>query len=178
MTAIAKGEPHHWASLAGDAQAGPLTAMFDGPRVDASYDPMRKQGAIVLGNGGDNSNGSAGTFYEGVMTAGYPSDATDDAVQANVVAAGYGVRQLSLAPASATASSPGLQTFAPGSSQDSTLTFTNTSTSRALAVQLSLPVPDGWRVNATGKTVFPSVAPGASVRTTFTVTSGTTAVQR
>ena len=38
---------------------------------------MRKQGAIILGNGGDNSNGSQGTFYEGVMTSGYPSDATD-----------------------------------------------------------------------------------------------------
>ncbi|MFG2059327.1 arabinofuranosidase catalytic domain-containing protein [Micromonospora sp. NPDC048930] len=29
------------------------------------------------------------TFYEGAMVAGYPSDATEDAVQANVVAAGY-----------------------------------------------------------------------------------------
>ena len=72
VTAVAKGEPHHWASLGGDAQQGPLATMFDGPRVDASYDPMRKQGAIVLGNGGDNSNGSQGTFYEGVMTAGLP----------------------------------------------------------------------------------------------------------
>src|SRR5262249_16809531 len=40
--------------------------------------------------GGDNSNGSAGTFYEGVMTSGLPSDATENAVQANIVAAGYG----------------------------------------------------------------------------------------
>ncbi|WP_425560046.1 arabinofuranosidase catalytic domain-containing protein, partial [Microbispora corallina] len=30
-----------------------------------------------------------GTFYEGVMTSGYPSDATESAVQANIVAAGY-----------------------------------------------------------------------------------------
>ena len=57
VTAVAKGEPHHWASLGGDAQQGSLSTMFDGPRVDSSYDPMRKQGAIVLGNGGDNSNG-------------------------------------------------------------------------------------------------------------------------
>ena len=87
VTAVAKGEPHHWASLGGDAQQGALTTMFDGPRVDPSYDPMRKQGGIVLGNGGDNSNGSQGTFYEGVMTAGYPTDATDQQVQANIVAA-------------------------------------------------------------------------------------------
>ena len=70
VTAMAKGEPHHWTSLGGDAQKGDLTIMFDGPRVDPTYDPMRKQGAILLGNGGDNSNGSQGTFYEGVMTAG------------------------------------------------------------------------------------------------------------
>jgi hypothetical protein len=28
-------------------------------------------------------------FFEGVMTAGIPTDAADDAVQANIVAAGY-----------------------------------------------------------------------------------------
>src|SRR5213078_2030672 len=106
VTAVAKGEPHHWASLGGDAQQGALSTMFDGPRVDASYDPMRKQGAIVLGNDGDNSNGSQGTFYEGVMTAGYPTDATDNAVQANIVAAKYDVQRLSLTPASATATPP------------------------------------------------------------------------
>ncbi len=30
-----------------------------------------------------------GTFFEGVMTQGYSTDAADDAVQANIVAAGY-----------------------------------------------------------------------------------------
>ena len=53
---------------------------------------MHKQGAILLGNGGDNGNGSSGTFYEGVMTTGYPTEATTDAVQANIVAAKYDVR--------------------------------------------------------------------------------------
>jgi hypothetical protein len=48
------------------------------------------QGAIILGIGGDNSRKAIGTFYEGVMTTGYSSDATDDAVHANIVAAGYG----------------------------------------------------------------------------------------
>ena len=50
---------------------------------------MEKEGAIILGTGGDNSDGAQGTFYEGVMTSGYPSDATENAVQANIVAAGY-----------------------------------------------------------------------------------------
>ena len=128
VTAMAKGEPHHWTSMGGDAQQGALSVMFDGPRVNGTYDPMRKQGAILLGNGGDNSNGSQGTFYEGAMTAAgtFPTDATDQLVQANVVAAKYDVPRLSLAPASATAAPPGLQTFSPGSSQDTTVTFTNT----------------------------------------------------
>ncbi|MFI1096633.1 arabinofuranosidase catalytic domain-containing protein [Streptomyces sp. NPDC020917] len=172
VTAVAKGEPHHWATLGGDAQQGALTTMFDGQRVNSTYDPMRKQGAIVLGNGGDNSNGSQGTFYEGVMTSGYPSDATDQAVQANVVAARYGVQQLSLAPAAATDTPPGLQTFAPGTSQDSTLTFTNTGRSPALGVRLNLALPGGWDARAKGTHVFASVKPGQSVSTTFTITSG------
>jgi hypothetical protein len=177
VTAVAKGEPHHWASLGGDAQTGDLTTMFDGPRVDSSYDPMRKQGAIVLGNGGDNSNGSQGTFYEGVMTAGYPSDATDQQIQANVVAAKYDVQQLSLTPASATATPPGLQTFAPRSSQDSTVTFTNTTGSSAVGVKLSISVPRQWTSVVPGThdpsvTFGQPVAPGASVSATFRVTSG------
>ena len=180
VTAMAKGEPHHWASLGGDAQQGSLSTMFDGPRVDASYDPMRKQGAILLGNGGDNSNGSQGTFYEGVMTAGYPTDATDQRVQANVVAARYDVQQLSLTPASATTTPPGLQTFAPGSSQQSTVTFTNTTGAPAVGVKLSISVPDKqWTSVIPGTTdtsqTFDSVAPGASVSTTFKVTSGSAA---
>ena len=72
VTAIAKGEAHHWVSLGGDAQKGALSVIFDGKRVNPTYDPMRKQGAILLGNGGDNSDGSAGTFYEGALTAAGP----------------------------------------------------------------------------------------------------------
>src|SRR5437763_5857094 len=162
VTAIAKGEPHHWASLGGDAQTSALSTMFDGPRVDSSYDPMRKQGAIVLGNGGDNSNGAQGTFYEGVMTAGFPADATDQKVQANIVAAKYDVQRLSLTPASATATPPGLQTFAPGSAQRSTVSFTNTTGARATAVKLSISAPKGWTSVVPGTTdtsmTFDSVA--------------------
>jgi hypothetical protein len=51
---------------------------------------MRKHGAIILGIGGDDSNTGGGNFFEGVMTSGYSSNATDDAVQANIVAAAYG----------------------------------------------------------------------------------------
>jgi hypothetical protein len=180
VTAMAKGEPHHWASLGGDAQKGPLSVMFDGPRVNATYDPMRKQGAILLGNGGDNSVASQGTFYEGAMTAAgtFPADATDQLVQANVVAAKYEVARLSLAPASATATPPGLQTFSPGSSQDTTVTFTNTTEVPATAVTLSITLPNKqWSSVVSGsrqtsKVFAEPVAPGTSVSATFKVTSG------
>ena len=83
--------PGHWAIAikGGDATQGALKVHWDGKRAPG-YAPMKKQGAVILGIGGENSDNSDGTFYEGVMTTGYASDATDDKVQANVVAAGYG----------------------------------------------------------------------------------------
>jgi non-reducing end alpha-L-arabinofuranosidase len=72
-----------------NAQSGTLATWYDAARPQG-YSPMHKQGAIVLGIGGDDSNTGGGNFYEGVMTSGYSSNTTDDAVQANVVAAGYG----------------------------------------------------------------------------------------
>jgi hypothetical protein len=58
VTAMADGEPHHWRSMGGDAQRGDLQVMFDGSRVindRKSYDPMRKQGGILLGNQQEDS---------------------------------------------------------------------------------------------------------------------------
>jgi hypothetical protein len=95
LTAMVKGKPHTFAIKAGDAATGKLTTMWEGayPAKGATgkpYDPMKKQGAIILGIGGDNSNGGVGTFFEGAMTTGYSPDSTDAAIQANIVAAGYG----------------------------------------------------------------------------------------
>jgi hypothetical protein len=78
---------NHWSIKVGDAQSGMLTTPFDGQRPSDRYNPMRKEGAIGLGTGGDNSNGAIGNFFEGVMTTHYASAAADDAVQANIVAA-------------------------------------------------------------------------------------------
>ncbi|MGC9669612.1 arabinofuranosidase catalytic domain-containing protein [Planosporangium sp. 12N6] len=95
VTAMLKNNGTTRLALKGsNAQSGTLTTLWDGA-LPGGYSPMRKQGAIILGSGGDcckpngGANLSAGTFYEGAMVAGYPSDATDNAVQANVVAAGY-----------------------------------------------------------------------------------------
>jgi non-reducing end alpha-L-arabinofuranosidase len=87
-TAIVKGTANQWSIRGGNAQSGSLSTFYSGVRP-SGYNPMHKEGAIILGVGGDNSNSSAGSFYEGVMTSGYPSDATENSVQANVVAAGY-----------------------------------------------------------------------------------------
>jgi hypothetical protein len=182
VTAVAKGEPHHWTSMGGNAQKGNLTVMFSGPRVNSTYDPMRKQGAILLGNGGDNSNASQGTFYEGAMTAAgtFPTDATDQLVQANIVAARYDVPRLTLAPAPAIDNPPGLQTFSPGSRQDIIVRFTNTTGALARGLKLSISVPKRWTSVVQGssealKTFAEPVVPGASASATFTITSGPSA---
>jgi hypothetical protein len=98
-------------------------------------------------------------------------------VQANIVAAKYDVQRLSVAPASETATPPGLQTFSPGSSQDTTVAFTNTTGAPATGVKLSISVPTGWTSVVSGstdafKTFTNPVAPGATVKATFKVTSG------
>src|SRR3984957_1808686 len=87
-TAMVEGGANQWGILGGNAQSGTLATDFSGVRP-SGYNPMKKQGAIILGIGGDNSKGSAGTFYEGVMTTGYASASTEAAVQANIVAADY-----------------------------------------------------------------------------------------
>jgi len=90
VTAMVKGDSaNHWSIKGGDATQGTLKTLYDGVRPN-HYSPMKKQGAIILGIGGDNSDWAIGTFYEGVMTKGYSTDAADDAVQKNIVAAGYG----------------------------------------------------------------------------------------
>jgi non-reducing end alpha-L-arabinofuranosidase len=85
-----------FAMKGGNAQSGDLTPLYTG-KLPSGYSPMKKQGAIVLGSGGDcckpdgGANLSAGTFYEGAVVSGYPTDATDAAIQSNIVDAGYGL---------------------------------------------------------------------------------------
>ncbi|KAJ5466549.1 alpha-L-arabinofuranosidase B [Penicillium diatomitis] len=114
LSSIVKGEPNQWAIRGGNAASGSLSTFYSGPRPNASgYNPMSKEGAIILGIGGDNSVSGQGTFYEGVMTSGYPSDATENAVQANIVAARYAVAPLSTGPALSVGSSISLRATTP-----------------------------------------------------------------
>jgi hypothetical protein len=107
ITGMVKGNSgNSYAIKGGSAQSGSLKTMYNGARP-TGYNPMRKGGAIVLGVGGDNSHTGEGTFFEGAMTSGYPSDATENAVQANIVAAGYGSSSGGPTPTAVRTNTPG-----------------------------------------------------------------------
>jgi len=78
-----------YALMAGNAQTGELKTMYDGARP-SGYTKMKKQGAIILGTGGDNSDHGRGYFFEGAMTTGAATAAIMTQVHANIIAAGYG----------------------------------------------------------------------------------------
>ena len=107
VTAMLKGPNDGTFKLKGaDAQLEKLTTVWDGKRK-RGYSPRKLQGAIVLGNGGDGSDGGAGTFFEGVMTIGCPPDSVDDKVQKNIAAAGYGRKEAPADPVPPTVSFSG-----------------------------------------------------------------------
>ncbi|GAA0586872.1 hypothetical protein GCM10010172_84910 [Paractinoplanes ferrugineus] len=72
----------------GNATGGGLTTPYSGA-LPRGYSPMKLESSLLLGTGGDNSHNGQGEFFEGAITAGFPSDATENAVQASVVAAAY-----------------------------------------------------------------------------------------
>jgi hypothetical protein len=175
VTAVVDGGGgNKWDLRGGNAQQGGLTTFYSGIRPgssnNANYFPMHKQGAVLLGNGGDNGNGSSGTFYEGVMTTGYPTEATTDAVQNNIVAAKYDVARVGLSR---------VTTFTPGTSQNTTVTFNNTTGVPVMGVKLSVSAPKGWTATCSGgtettKTFAGPIPPGASLNATFKITSPAT----
>ncbi|TDQ00841.1 arabinofuranosidase catalytic domain-containing protein [Labedaea rhizosphaerae] len=91
VTATLKNDGQtRYALKGGNGQGGGLTTWWDGALPNrGGYIPMHQEGGIILGTGGDNSNWNRGTFFEGAMVAGYPSNAAENAVQANVVSVGY-----------------------------------------------------------------------------------------
>lgn len=115
VNAVLKGGPNKWAIRGGNAASSSLSTYYSGARPSVSgYNPMSKEGAIILGIGGDNSNGAQGTFYEGVMTSGYPTDATENSVQANIVAAKYATTSLTSGTALTVGSSISLRATTSG----------------------------------------------------------------
>jgi hypothetical protein len=90
-TAAQNSGKGRFALYGADATAGNLTTEYDGIRpAKTGYVPMAKKGSIILGTGGDNSDGTTGQWFEGVMATGAATLTTLNAVQANIVAAKYG----------------------------------------------------------------------------------------
>ncbi len=110
VTALVKNNGQNtYAIKGGNSQTGGLSTYWSGAEPNrGGYAPMQQEGSIILGTGGDNSAGGIGTFFEGVMTAGYPSDAADNAVQANIVSVGYS-GSTGISAAAGTISGPGGQ---------------------------------------------------------------------
>ena len=76
VTTFLRGRTDGFVLKGGDATKGTLTTMYDGVRpfvfnnrTTRGYQPMKKQGAIILATGGDNSNSAMGAFYEGYMVS-------------------------------------------------------------------------------------------------------------
>jgi hypothetical protein len=93
VTAMLKNNGTNFFALKdGNASSGGLSTRYSGalPTSPSGYSPMHKEGAIILGIGGDNSNSAIGSFFEGVMVSGVPSDSTENSVQSNITSVGYG----------------------------------------------------------------------------------------
>jgi hypothetical protein len=163
-TAMIEGGQNQWAILGGNAQSGGLATDFSGPRP-SGYNPMRKQGAIILGIGGDNSKGADGTFYEGVMTTGYASASTEAAVQANIVAAGYGSSVSTGNTVSVT--SPGNQAGTVGTAASVQVHASDSASGQTLSYSAT-GLPAGLTINAS--TGLISGTPTTTASNTVTVT--------
>jgi hypothetical protein len=97
VTAVLRNDgTKEFALRGGDATTGSSLSTYYKGALPGGWSPMKKQGALILGCGGDcckpsgGANASSGIFFEGAIVTGYPTDAAETAIQANIVAAGYG----------------------------------------------------------------------------------------
>ncbi|HEY4103510.1 MAG TPA: arabinofuranosidase catalytic domain-containing protein [Polyangiaceae bacterium] len=89
VTGLAKTDGKmNFALKYGNASSGTLSTAWDGSLPTntnpTSYIPLKQQGGISLGEGGDGSAMGTGAFSEGAIIAAETSDATDNAIQANL----------------------------------------------------------------------------------------------
>ena len=160
------GGGNRWDLRGADASCDTLTVFYSGPRPHSqegsdAYYPMHKKGGMLLGNGGDNGNGSAGTFFEGVMTVGYPTEDAIAAVQKNIAGAGYRAYPLSISR---------ITSFTPGSSTQVGVFFENTLDRPVKGLSIQTVLPKGWTVSE-GEGLPASIAPGERITTIFTLTA-------
>ncbi len=158
------GGGNQWDLRGADATQSELTTFYSGVRPGTpdsdAYFPMHKKGGMLLGNGGDNGNGSAGTFFEGVMTFGYPSDEAIAAVQANIAAAKYRPYPLSLSR---------LVTFRPGQGQRLEVTLENVTDAPMTGIELEFTMPRGWALRRESEFTT-SLQPGETTTVTYLLT--------
>ena len=159
------GGGNQWDLRGADATQADVTTFYSGPRPHTpdsdAYYPMHKKGGMLLGNGGDNGNGSAGTFYEGVMTVGYPADETIAAVQESIAAARYQAYPLELSR---------ITSMHPGESRQVGVFVSNTSGSPMSGLALDATLPDDWRIQPEGE-VPAQLEPGARATLLYTLTA-------
>lgn len=158
------GGGNQWDLRGADASCDTLTVFYSGPRPHSkegsdAYYPMHKKGGMLLGNGGDNGNGSSGTFFEGVMTVGYPTEEAIAAVQKNIAGMHYRTYPLSLSR---------ITTFTPGSSAQVNVFIENTSDKPIKGLVLKTSVPEGWSISG-GEPA--DIAPGNRFTATYTLTA-------
>ena len=157
------GGGNQWDLRGADATQPELTTFYSGVRPGTpdsdAYFPMHKKGGMLLGNGGDNGNGSAGTFFEGVMTVGYPSDEAIAAVQANIAAAKYQAYPLSLSR---------LITFLPGQAQQLELSLENVTDAPMTEISFEFVLPQGWSLRRVSDFTH-TLEPGETATVTYEV---------
>ena len=150
------GGGNKWDLRGGDATKPDVVTYYEGvrpvsPDPNESYFPMSKKGGLLLANGGDNGNGSAGTFYEGVMTVGYPSLEAVEAVQANIAAAKYAEQAIETSR---------LLTFRKGEPQSLAVTFRNNTEKALNGLNIGLELPEGWSYELESTDNTNNVKPG------------------
>ena len=158
------GGGNRWDLRGGDATTDSLITYYSGIRPGSkdndAYFPMHKKGAVLLGNGGDNGNGSSGTFYEGVMTSGYPDDEAIALVQSNIAKAAYREYPLSLSR---------VGQLLPGEKREFSVAFTAGSDRELRGLQLSAVLPEGWSIEGTGE--IGTLEPNGKAVRSFTLTA-------
>ena len=159
------GGKNKWDLRGGDATKPDVVTFYEGERPSSPdpndvYYPMSKKGGLLLANGGDNGNGSAGTFYEGVITAGYPSLEAVKAVQANIAAAKYAEPSLKASR---------LLTFRKDQSQDLLVTYRNNTGHAISNLDIRLELPASWYYSVEYMDDTDSIKPGQTVNAKFSV---------
>ena len=160
------GGGNKWDLRGGDATKTDVVTFYEGERPSSPsqtdvYFPMSKKGGLLLANGGDNGNGSAGTFYEGAMTVGYPSQEAVQAVQANIASARY---------SEPTLKTTRLLTFRKGEPQTLVVTFRNTTDAPIEHLGLGIEMDGSWKTEVIYADVNEQILPGGTSSTSFRIT--------